>query len=135
MKRPFDTLSAHGCAIYKGEQQVATTDPGRMSGADGDEMPSMEDIARAKMFAACPQAFEALFWILRCAKLPGPRGVTSYAIRDEIMDKAMGAMLLAGIDWEKLPIMTCSRCNGECEVLISEGVRVLCVNCNGRGER
>lgn len=98
MRKPFERLTAHGCAIYQGETQVATTDPGRMSGADGDEMPSMEDIARAKMLAAAPDAFHALWSILRCAKIPAPHGISAYAIPDEIMDKARGALLLGGIE-------------------------------------
>lgn len=128
MKRPFESLTAHGCAIYKGDHQVATTDPGCMSGADGDEMPSMEDIARAKMLAASPDAFHALWSILRCAKLPGPFGVTSYAIADEIMDRALGALLLAGIDPAVPQVMRCRRCDGS-------GREVPSWNCNGRGER
>lgn len=134
MKRPFEPLSAHGCAIYQGQKQVGTTDPGRMSGADGDEMPSVEDIARAKMFAACPQAFEALFWILRSCRMAGPVGTTAYLIPEAQMDKARGAMLLAGIDLEKRPVMKCTRCDGSC-VEEGMGVDVPCLNCNGRGER
>jgi len=98
MKKPFERLTAHGCAIYAGEKQVATTDPGRMSGADGDEMPSMEDIARAKMLAAAPDAYHALWSILRCAKIPAPHGISAYAIPDDLMDKARGALLLGGIE-------------------------------------
>lgn len=136
MKRPFEPLSVHGCAIYKGEQQVATTDPGRMSGAEGDEMPSMEDIARAKMLAAAPQAFEALFWILRAARMPGPVGTTAYLISDETMDKARGAMLLAGLDLETKPVMKCTRCDGSGACLDERTIgRAICPNCNGRGER
>jgi hypothetical protein len=98
MRKPFNPMTAHGCAIYQGETQVATTDPGRMSGADGDEMPSFEDMERAKMFAASPDAFHALWSILRCAKVPAPHGISAYAIPDEIMDKARGAILLGGIE-------------------------------------
>lgn len=115
MKRPFDTLSAHGCAIYQGQKQVGTTDPGRMSGAEGDEMPSMEDIARAKMFAACPDAFHALWSILRCAKIPAPHGISAYAIPNDVMDRARGALLLGGIDPSAPEVGTCIRCNGRGE--------------------
>jgi hypothetical protein len=106
-----------------------------MSGAEGDEMPSLDDIARSKMFAASPQAFEALFWILRSPKMVGPYGTNSYLIAERTMDKARGAMLLAGIDVEKMPVMECDRCQSIGLVYNEDGIAVLCPNCLGRGER
>lgn len=134
MKKPFERLTAHGCAIYQGEHQVATTDPESMMDSFRC-WPTDEDMDRAKMFAAAPDAFHSLWSILRCCKMAGPVGTTAYLISDEIMDLARGVMLMAGIDHTKPQETTCSRCGGSGEGLNSEGVRVLCVNCNGRGER
>lgn len=135
MKRPFDQLSAHGCAIYAGEKQVATTDPKDLTGARGRGL-SHEDVEYAKMFAASPQAFEALFWILRSCRMGSPVGTTAYLISDETMEKAKGAMLLSGLDWETKPVMKCTRCDGSGSCLDERTIgRGLCPNCNGRGER
>jgi len=58
----------------------------------------MEDISRAKMLAAAPDAYHALWSIMRCAKVPAPHGISAYAIPDDLMDRARGALLLGGIE-------------------------------------
>lgn len=100
-----------------------------------DKVAEADTVELAKMFAASPQAFEALFWILRSPKMVGPYGTNSHLISEKTMDKARGAMLLAGIDVENMPVMECDRCHGLAQVYNEDGIAVLCPNCNGRGER
>lgn len=40
------------------------------------------------LIAAAPELLELLSWVTRCAKMPAPCGISSYAISDEIMNKA-----------------------------------------------
>lgn len=97
MKKPFERLTAHGCAIYQGNRAVATTYPRDITGSR-DQLLTDDDFARAKMFAAAPDAYHALWSIMRCAKVPAPHGISAYAIPDDLMDRARGALLLGGIE-------------------------------------
>ena len=51
--------------------------------------------ANAALIAACPDMYEALLWITRCAKAKGPAGTTVYFISDEKMAAAKAAIAQA----------------------------------------
>ncbi len=47
-----------------------------------------EFAGNVKLIEAAPALFRLLRWVTRCAKMPAPAGISSYAIADEVMDEA-----------------------------------------------